>query len=395
MRRLSLLLAASLPIASGCTSTVYGEEHVDKGEVELSSELRLMENHPNCEDVVVAPDRLTFLWRTDASGVDIDVGSVVVGEKGGGYVRRVSSIVKDGNTIDVTTEPASLSDAVLAGGLSMPLVQPDDWLQCPEGTACAATDLIDLANMVLFDGVVDGVELSVRVPRAEIDFSPAVNFDMSVAYPGDVERLSGTVSGAFSADLQVEAHASGPIEFAQEIDASGPTAPLYSYPFTFVAPTPLGPLPITGTADVDVFVGFRASVSEATALATGVNATADIEVGATYEYGEWSASAEPSFDAFFEPIQLAGDATTSIEVYARPQVSVTFYGVAGPRIGLEPLVRFTRDPVLSDQLHTQLDACMRGELGFSVQIFSFSIADFSTSIERCLNLFESVDVATE
>ena len=389
MRRAFPVLSLSLLTAAGCASATIGEELGEGQSVALASELKLMENHPNCEDVEVAPDHLTFLWRTDASDVDISVGSIVIGEKGGGYVRRISSVTKDGQTISVTTEPASLADAVLAGDLSMSLVPEGGWSQCPEGTACAAGDLIDLSGTVLFDGDVGGVPLTVFIPQGGLNFSPAVDFDMSIGFPGVIEHLRGTVSGAFTADIDIEAQTGGAVNFGDEIDVSGPGAPLYSYPFTFVAPTPLGPLPIVGTANLDVFVGFRASAGAVASVSTGVTATAELEVGASYDDGQWTATAEPSFDAAFDPIQLGGQAGMVVEAYARPEVDVVFYGVAGPRIAVEPLLRFSSEVVPPNPVQSQLDACLRGELGFSIEILSFSIADFSQSLERCVNLFDS------
>jgi hypothetical protein len=391
MRRALPVLSLSLLTAAGCGSGTIGDGE-DLGEgtsVALASELKLMENHPNCEDVEVAPDGLTFLWRTDAADVDISVGSIVIGEKGGGYVRRISSVLKDGNTITVTTEPATLSDAVLAGDLSMSLVPEGGWTRCPEGTACAPSDLIDLSGIVLFDGDVGGVPLQVFIPSGGLNFSPAVDFDMSIGFPGVIEHLSGTVSGAFTADIDIQAQTGGAINFGDEIDVSGPGAPLYSYPFTFVAPTPLGPLPIVGTANLDVFVGFRASAGAVASVSTGVTASAELVVGASYDDGEWTATAEPSFDATFDPIEVGGQAGMVVEAYARPEVNVVFYGVAGPRIAVEPLLRASTDVVPPNPVHSQIDACLRGELGFSVEILSFSIADFSQSLERCVNLFDS------
>ncbi len=125
-----------------------------------------------------------------------------------------------------------------------------------------------------------------------------------------------------------------------------------------------------------------------------MNATAEIAVGATYEGGDWTADGDPSVEATYSPIELDGEATTSVEAYARPEVSIIFYGVAGPRVALEPLLRLTGTLAPPDPLHTLLEACLRGELGFSVKVLSFELADFSTSLEKCLTLFDSNAVAT-
>lgn len=391
MRHLPVLFLMSLAIAAGCSAgTIDSENEAGGGEVAIATDLRLMENNPNCEDVEVSADALRFHWKTDAALVDIPVGSVVVGERGGGYVRRIMSVEKNGKTIDVVTEQASLADAVLEGDIAANLVPEGGWSQinCPTGASCVGFDLIDLSNTVLFDGDVGGVPLQVVIPRGGLHFSPSVDFDMSIGFPGKIKRLSGSVTGSFTADLEVVATAGGAVDFGQEMDVNGPT-PLLSYPFTFVAPTPFGPLPIVGTANMDVFVGFNAHAGAQASVSTGLSATAEIEVGATFEDGEWTASAEPTFDALFDPIRLDASADVSVEAYARPEVSVTFYGVAGPRLSVEPSLRFNGGFVPPDSLSGQLDACMRGELGFSVTILSFELADFSRSLERCLTLFQT------
>jgi hypothetical protein len=386
--RLASVFSLSVVVATGCASATIGDS-VGDSDVQLNSELRLLENHPNCEDVEVAADSLTYLWATDASGVDVEVGSILVGAKGGGYVRRVSSVDASGTTLTVGTEPASLADAIVAGDMVMPLVPGDGWAQCPDGVACSLLDVIDISGTVLFDGDVGGVPLRVTIPTGTLQFSPSVDFEMNVGFPGRIKHLSGLVTGAFTADIQVEAETGGAINFAEEIDVSGPAAPLYSYPFTFVAPTPLGPLPIVGTANLDVFVGFRAGAAASASVSTGVTANAQVSIGASYDDGEWTATAEPSIDAQLHPIEFDSQASASVEAYARPEVNVVFYGVAGPRFAVEPLVRLTGDLAPPAPLHTRLEACLRGEIGFSVEILSFSLADFSRSLERCMTLFDS------
>lgn len=386
--RLASVLSLSVAVTTGCASAEIGDSVGDSG-VQLSSELRLLENHPNCEDVEVTADSVTYLWKTDASAVDVEVGSILVGEKGGGYVRRVNSIDASGTTLTVATEPASLADAIMAGDFTMPLVQSDGWSQCPEGVACSLLDVIDISGTVLYDGEVGGVPLQVSIPRGTLQFSPSVDFEMSVGFPGRIKHLSGVVSGEFTADIEVEARTGGAVNFAEEVDVSGPAAPLYSYPFTFVAPTPLGPLPIVGTANLDVFVGFRAGAAATAAVSSGVTASAGISVGASYDDGEWTSTAEPSFNAQIHPIEFESFASAAVEAYVRPEVNVVFYGVAGPRFAVEPMVRLSGDLAPPAPLHTRLEACLRGEIGFSVEILSFSLADFSRSLERCMTLFDS------
>ena len=397
MRRSSVLLVIALASACSSSDDDDGSGGDEEGDIQLAPEARLLENHPDFESVEVAPDRLTYTFRSPASEIDAGEGSVLVGAGSGGYVRRATAAQADGNTLELTTEDASLTDAIAAGDIDMPVVGPasDGWTPCADGASCLEIDVIDLSDTVLYDGDAGGVPLTVRIPSGGLHFSPAVDMDLSIGFPGRIKRFSGIVSGTFTADLEVEAIAGGPVEFSREIDVSGPEKPLYAYPFTILVPTPLGPLPIVGTVNLDVFVGFRATASATASVSTGVSASAELAVGAVYEDGDWTAQGDPTLEATYLPVVLDGEASASLEAYARPEVSVIFYGVAGPRVALEPLLRLTSTFAPPDPLRTLLEACLRGELGFSIKILSFELADFSTSLERCLTLYDSNQVATE
>ncbi|HWM87408.1 MAG TPA: hypothetical protein VNO33_16260 [Kofleriaceae bacterium] len=390
------LVLLTLFLAPACGSSDDDGEQ-GEGDVVLAPEVRLLENHPEFESVDVAPDRLTYHFKSSADDIDAGEGNILVGASGGGYLRRATSAQVDGNTLELATENASLTQAILEGDLDMKLVESGsgDWSACGEGEACLEIDLIDLSDTVLYEGDVGGVPLAVRIPSGGLSFSPDVDFDMSIGFPGRIKRVSGHVTGTFDVDLEVQAEAGGAVELDREVDLSGEGKPLYSHPFTVVVPTPLGPLPIVGTVNLDVFVGFRARASAVASVSTGVSATAEIAVGATYEDGEWTPDADPSVEAVYQPVELGGEASTQVEAYARPEVSIIFYGVAGPRVALEPLLRLTNTLAPPDPLHTLLETCLRGELGFSIQILSFELADFSHSLERCLTLYDSNALATE
>jgi hypothetical protein len=397
MRRLLVVPILPLLLSPACgSSDDDGQGGEDGEDIQLAPEVRLLENEPSFESVEVAPDHLTYTFTSAAADIDAPEGSILIGASGGGYLRHATGVSADGNTLDVVTENASMTDAILEGDIDMPLVGAGsgDWTACGEGASCIQIDLIDLSDTVLYDGDVDGVPVQVKIPSGGLHFSPAVDFDMSIGFPGRINHVSGHVTGTFTADLEVEATAGGAVELDHEVDVSGEGKPLYSEPFTVIVPTPLGPLPIVGTVNLDVFVGFRAKASAVASVTTGVSASAELRVGATYDGGEWTADGEPDVQATYQPIELDAEASTSLEAYARPEVSVIFYGVAGPHVSLEPLLRLTGTLAPPDPLHTLLEACLRGELGFSVQILSFELADFTTSLERCLTLYDSNAMAT-
>src|SRR5687768_13763913 len=105
MRSVSKSMTAALlvALAGACTATVENHQIVDDpevgvtGEVATRSEARRPAELGTLVDTVIEPDSVTL--RYDSAAPAFLVGDVILGEEGTGYLRRVTAVETDGNTV--------------------------------------------------------------------------------------------------------------------------------------------------------------------------------------------------------------------------------------------------------------------------------------------------------
>src|SRR5262249_29880537 len=153
----------------------------------------------------------------------------------------------------------------------------------------------------------------------------------------------------------------GSATFMQEIDLSGPDATLYTYPFVFVVPTLIGPLPVVGTLDIDAFAGYKASVTAQGSLTTGVAGQSSLALSATWQNGQWTFAPTPSFSGMLHKPTASAIVASDARVYVRPEVSVKLYGVVGPFANVTPALDAMVAVVPTPTVTTQ--GCISGQIG--------------------------------
>ena len=102
----------------------------------------------------------------------------------------------------------------------------------------------------------------------------------------------------------------------------------------------IGPVPVVvevvGRLELGVYV-----LAEATGdVTTGLEANADIEVGAQYDRGDWSRIEVQNFS--FEPKDIVGCLRGHVKARAwvKPIIEVKLYTVVGPVFDVEPYIEF-------------------------------------------------------
>ncbi len=385
-----LTRAAILAFACQGACSLMPEDPLPELPIELSDDARLPEEQAGIESVEVGPTSLVFTLSSSPEDFEIEPGTVVVGELGGGYLRRVVSVERGATQVEATTEQASLTDVFTKGALAGALVSAgsDGWQDgCPRGATCKQVSLIDLSGTKLYEGDSGGVPLVVEVVSGSITFNPQVDVDFEIK-GGKLARFEAIAGGTLVVVFEVKITAGGALNFAEELDISGPDNVLYSHPFTFVIPTLIGPLPVVGRIDLDVFAGFNAELFAQTAVLTGFESNASLDVGARYDGTEWTLVGDPAITATALPVTFEGDGSADIVAYVRPEIRSIFYGVGGPGITLTPQLRLNGGHVPPAAPAGTVDGCLEAELNFVLKVFSFELADYSNSIERCERLFE-------
>jgi hypothetical protein len=333
----------------------------------VTDDTRLPESDSSLVSTTVAPDRVTYTYAAPPKVGQLAPGQVIVGQTDGGYLRKVQSVETVGDTLVVHTEDAALTDAVANQKINVS-VSPDKLR--------SKLVLLDVSGRVLVDTVVKGVPLKITIVRGTAQLEPAMDFELDIA-KRHLKHLAVTMKGTLTLNFDVKVEAGGALALAQEIDLSGPTASLYTYPFVFPLPTPIGPLPVAGTLEVDAFAGFAATITAMGTLTTGLEGTSSFGVRAAWDDGTWTVENEPTFDGMIHRPQLQTLLASDARVYVRPEVRARFYGVAGPSASVTPSLKAAITVAPPAPPTVKLDGCIAGKVGFDAKLFGVELVDLA------------------
>lgn len=371
MRAHLTLAGLATLVAAGCSL----KDLTELTDTNVTAEdTRLPESSDGLVSTTVAPDRVTYTYAAPPK-LELGSGDVIVGKEGGGYLRRVTSASVEGNAIVALTEEAAITDAIANLQVSVP-IDPN--------ARRAAIPVIDLTGKVLFDETVQGVPVTVTVERGSLDFQPSLVLDLDIQRL-KLKRIAATTKGTITLALDLKLTVGGSATFQRELDLSGPTANLYTYPFVFAVPTPIGPLPVAGTVELDAFAGLAATVTAQGSLTVGAEGSSSLALTAAWQDGAWSVDNEPSFTATLHRPQVQTLLTTGARVYVRPELRVKLYGVVGPYATVTPSldasVTAGAPPAVS------VKGCIAGKVGVAAKIFGIELADLAHDFaEKCVPL---------
>ena len=237
------------------------------------------------------------------AGVALRPRDVIVSAAGDGFIRRAITIVDQGDTLRVTTSPATLAEAVTSATFATTI---DESLAIDQRIDGNLDILTASANgMLAVDSSVD-IELAV-------DDGVLSSFGLAIAGSGDA-RVEGTL--AFTS---TEHRSWGEVN---ELDET-----IFRRKFA------LGPLPIVVVGRVRGVLAANAYVEQPVTFASGARGpiTFDATTAFTPETG-WTASNTSDFAAASIGPTLAGDGSASLSIGITARFELAFYGVAGPSV---------------------------------------------------------------
>ena len=162
-----------LVLQSGCTkdsSTNPSDSTPGANTVTYVDNLKIPDNNPNITNTRVDSNYITF---TIVNGVSpVNTGDILLSTNGDGYLRKVVSTSLTGNTVTVTTENASMEEAIKDAHYDSSFV-----LQPVEGTLNKALDHNEQINI---DGIKGRLIITSGKPLAKLS---ATNSDWSMTFP--------------------------------------------------------------------------------------------------------------------------------------------------------------------------------------------------------------------
>jgi len=346
---------------------------------------------------IVAADSLTFDVAGNEDLLDLEVGAVLVGTAGVGFLRMVESVSSDGGQITIVTSRATLEDLFDEAEfiVDLPMIGEDGKADsaCP---ACDASPWIDwdLSGNVLFEEREgeDKWEKLVRgmITDGHVRFAPLFSFEYVKSFFSGVHYLSFEGAAHFEASIALELVTymlglEGTYEF-----------PLVSKSFTLM----VGTIPLVLTPQVSIVVDAQALSLRGWGKVTGgLKTNADFRMVVTYQRAaepQWSEWKSGGFDVDAVPFSidgswnLEGKLTGAVKLKASLQV----YDIAGPYVDVGPYTEIlfkvdgvdedTENPeqhvggtlFYVDPFSWELWAGVRAHAGVEASVFGWDIFDY-------------------
>lgn len=290
-----------------------------------------------------------------------------------GFLRKVTSVSSAGGQVIVTTEAATLEDAIesgeahISGVLTPGDIQGD--MQA-EGVTLAASQLDDafyftLKDVVLYDEDDDLETTDDQITaNGSIRLEPSFDFGLVVEH-WELEELHFTTSVDEKAELEIKTEVEYPI-----IKKEKEIARYHLGHFTAM----VGPVPVVVVAELTVNVGVDGSVH--VGISTRVTQEATLTAGLQYVDGTWSPVADFSNEFHYNPPTLS--AGLDVKGYAGAQLSLLLYGVTGPYAEVNAYLKLEAD--IAETPWWSLYGGLEMPVGVKIEILSHLIAGYEVTV---------------
>lgn len=308
----------------------------------------------------------------------IAAGDVIVGDQGEGFLRKVTSVVVNGNTITLQTTQGSMTDVFKEGGFNFNL------------------DMTDMQNRTSSSGfsytipslpVYQQGALSIVLNSGQVDFNPNWFFDFDFDETGinsfEVSAKNATLNGDFTAQIT----ASQSVTLLDRSSSILPNARPYKKTYTKYVPAVLLGLPVVVpikvVMELDLVLDYSASIGAAITRQAKFTSNNTFNLGVKYANGQWNDINSFSPANNFTLLQRTGNATATINLALTPKVSFKLYGAIGPyaQVGLmEELSGAVASPSLDWDF--KADVWLKSKAGVNdVSILDFNLQGYNKTWE--------------
>lgn len=282
------------------------------GEVVIHEDVVILDADPCLLSVDVPEDRetLVFEFSCDPALSGIEIGSIVVGTDGGGYLRRVVAMEIDGPIITAVTEPASLNEAVIQGDMHVSMGESE-------------RALIDLGNTTLYGDELFGSFTLFRLQEASLDITPLLDIDGHWG-DGRIETFEMDASLRLAGALSVLLSTTNGLRYADSF-------PVWegSLPFS----TAIGPLPVVGQLGIKTSIGYMVDAPGHMSATAGGRGELGWETSHQYKADEgWTNHRDYEDDWLLDPPTFEVSTSAKAKFFVRTELFMQMYGVAGPEI---------------------------------------------------------------
>jgi chitodextrinase len=346
---------------------------------------------------------VTLVSRDDSTGIYVfrvirgpppaaDTGTILVGAEDGGYIRRVLHSTLVGNLLTVATAPALVEEAVQDGDFSATVFSDSEsgvpqagqtWFGPWTTTYMAPGVGLDAAGRCCsLNGLGFSIKIAGQTPpingtldftvkQGDVVFAPRIDIGGHFGF-FRLKNFHATAGGDLGLnldlyELKVSLGAGKTIE-PEPLKRESQNFIVQQRPFaTFIGPMPLVGI-ITKKISLQITPTIQASAVFDGTFRTGLSVRAGVQWSSSS--GWKPVSSAKSYFKATPPAFQGIEGTAGVKIAIVPELSVEFYGVAGPFINLEPYAQATAtaDATFVAGTPTGLDWDTRISLGLNLNL---------------------------
>ncbi|MCB2207995.1 MAG: hypothetical protein KQH67_06825 [Bacteroidetes bacterium] len=338
MKRSTLFKAASVAFfllflfpQPGCKKDKIEPEPEPEPEIIIAENTKVIADQDWNSNIVSIDTNDYTLTFDDAINVnyDLKVGDVVVSSVGYGLLRKITDISSDGQNIIISTEQASLSDAILKGELKFKVdvsnpqkikkikYQADGVKFIKPKDGDESQFLIEIST----DFGTDFFSITGELEIGQFEFE--ADYDWHTEW---FKPILDTAYGLFSITetFTLTEELSHSAEFEKSVELL-----ILEYPPITVM---IGPVPVVITPEVVLTAGIEL---EATcSLSAGLTQELTASGGLAYDGSNWNPSFNLEKNFGITPPLLTN--SLSAKVYVKPQLNMVIYKIFKPNVSVQP-----------------------------------------------------------
>lgn len=319
----------------------------------------------------------TYTFAYSGNPPDVNEGDILSGSANGGYLRKILSVVDNGNELIITTVQATIDDAVDSAQMSVQVDYSERTNQSHFRKPGCETPppsgyVVDLDGIIIYEDS-DSV---VKIYDGEVVFNPSININMNYDVGQGLTYFKTTANGDLNFDYVMKVYGTG------DFDINAEKLVHTSDPILFQ----IGP--VYGTVEVDFYAGVDYDGYVQDWLKSGIDADLSVEVGSKYENGQWEPVNAVNHNFSPGTIQGTVDGDVTFRGYIRPEARVLFAGIEGPSINCESSFEMCGTGTLVPPcLNYVLSAGLRADATVLVEVISDILLPFTVEL---LNINEEV-----
>jgi len=351
----------------------------DKTEPEPEPDIIIAENTKVISDQdwnskILSVDSTDFTL-TFNSGINtnynLEVGDVIVSSVGYGLLRKITNISASGQNIIVSTEQASLADAILKGELKfeVDVSNPQKIKRIvyqAKGVRFITPKDGDDTKMLLEISTDFGTDFFTMTGELEID---QFEFEGDYAWHwGTWHPVLDKAHGNFSINetFTLTEELSG----SAELDKSIKLLKLEYPPITVM----IGPVPVIITPEVVLTAGIELEAKSS--LSAGLIQELTASGGASYDGNNWHPSFNLEKDFGITPPLLTN--SLSAKVYVKPQLNMVIYEVFKPNVSVQPYALLEAEIGNTPWWYFYLG--LRSDIGLNIDLVFWDLLDYEASL---------------